>query len=319
MKILITGSAGFIGFHLSRRLLERGDEVVGLDNLNSYYAISLKKARNSILKKYKNYKFYKGDIKNLDFVQRIFKENSVDKVCHLAAQAGVRYGLTDPFSYVQTNLVGLVNILETMRVFGVKNFIYASSSSVYGSNSKKFFSEKDNTDRPLSLYAATKKSNEVIAYAYHFTYGLRCTGLRFFTVYGPFGRPDMAYFKFMNNICQGKPIEVFNLGKMERDFTYIDDIVSGAMAAIDKSCDWEIFNLGNNRPVQLGRLVERIEKELGQKAIVCYKKNQAGEMPRTAANINRAREKLKFSPQVNLEEGIKKFAEWYKSYYKIKC
>lgn len=315
--ILITGSAGFIGFHTSQQLLKQKIKVIGLDNFNNYYNISLKKDRNKILEKYNNFKLYKGDLKNLSFVKKIFKENKIDKVCHLAAQAGVRYSLTHPHIYIQSNLVGFTNLIDETKNAGIKDFIYASSSSVYGNNKKIPFSVKDSVDHPISLYAATKKSNELIAYTYHHLYGLNCTGLRFFTVYGPYGRPDMAYFKFTKAILENKPIDIYNFGKMKRDFTYIDDIVAGVINALKKSYPYEIFNLGNNKPVKLEYFIECIEKELNKKAKKTYLPMQPGDIPETYADIDQSAKMLNYHPKTNIEKGIKKFIEWYREYYKL--
>jgi len=315
--ILITGSAGFIGFHTSKKLLELGHKVIGIDNLNNYYDPNLKEARNEILKKFDNYSFYKGDIADLEFVQKIFKENTIDKVCHLAAQAGVRYSLTHPHVYIQSNLVGFTNLIDEAKNNNIKDFVYASSSSVYGGNTKIPFATSDNVDKPLSLYAASKKSNELIAHTYHSLYQMNCTGLRFFTVYGPYGRPDMALFLFTKAILANKPIDVFNFGKMKRDFTYIDDIASGIIASLDKSYPYEIFNLGNNHPVDLNYFIELIEKELGKTAQKNLLPLQAGDVPETFADIDDTKNKLQWQPQTSIEDGIKNFIKWYKEYYKI--
>ncbi|MDP2812428.1 MAG: GDP-mannose 4,6-dehydratase [bacterium] len=316
--ILVTGSAGFIGFHAAKTLLEQGVKVIGLDNLNNYYDPSLKKARNEILKKYKNYKFYKGHLEDLRFIKKIFKENTIDKVCHLAAQAGVRYSLNHPHSYIQSNIVGFTNLIDEAKNHNVKDFIYASSSSVYGKNKKTPFSTADSVDTPISLYAATKKSNELIAHSYHHLYGLNCSGLRFFTVYGPYGRPDMALFLFTKAILEDKAIKIFNHGKMKRDFTYIDDIVAGIISSLEKSYPYEIFNLGNNQPIELEYFIETLEKHLGKKAKKELLPMQAGDVVETFADIDKSKEKLNFLPKTSIEEGIKKFLDWYKEYYKIK-
>jgi len=317
MKILVTGSAGFIGFHVSKKLLDKGCEVVGIDNLNDYYDVALKESRNRVLKDHFPYKFYKGNIQDPEFLKNVFKENSIEKVCHLAAQAGVRYSLQNPRAYIQSNVEGFLNILEEMKNFGVQDLIYASSSSVYGNNFSIPFRVEDQTDTPLSLYAATKKCDELFAHVYHKLYGMRCTGLRFFTVYGPFGRPDMMYFKFANSIMSGNKIELYNFGKMIRDFTYIDDIVEGVIAAIEKSYEFEIFNLGNKKPVELEYFVQCLEKELGRKAFREYKELQKGDMIKTYADIEKSVKMLGFNPKIGVEIGIKEFVNWYKSYYKI--
>ena len=316
--ILVTGSAGFIGFHTAKTLAELGVKIIGLDNLNNYYDPSLKKARNEILKKYKNYKFYKGNLEDLRFIKKIFKENTIDKVCHLAAQAGVRYSLSHPHSYIQSNIVGFTNLIDEAKNHNVKDFIYASSSSVYGKNKKTPFSTTDPVDMPISLYAATKKSNELIAHSYHHLYGLNCTGLRFFTVYGPYGRPDMALFLFTKAILEDKAIKIFNHGKMKRDFTYIDDIVAGIISSLKKSYPYEIFNLGNNQPIELEYFIETLEKHLGKKAKKELLPMQAGDVAETFADIDKSKEKLNFLPKISIEEGIKKFLDWYREYYKIK-
>ena len=316
--ILITGSAGFIGFHLAKKLLDLNNKIIGIDNFNSYYDPKLKLDRNKILKKYPNYTFYKGDICNLAFVKRVFQKHKIDKICHLAAQAGVRYSLENPHAYIQANLVGFTNIIEEAKNHKIKDFIYASSSSVYGNNQKFPFSIDDPVDKPVSLYAATKKANELIAYTYHHLYQMHCTGLRFFTVYGPYGRPDMALFIFTKNISENKTIELFNHGKMERDFTYVDDIVNGIVASLEKSYPYEIFNLGNHKPSQLKYFVETIEKNLKKKAKKKLKPLQAGDVPKTFADIKHTKEKLNWQAKTSLEDGVAKFIEWYKKYYKIK-
>lgn len=316
--ILVTGSAGFIGFHVTKKLLDMGVRVIGLDNLNNYYDVKLKKDRNSILKKYKKYKFYQGDLKNLNFIKKIFNNHDINKICHLAAQAGVRYSLLNPHIYIQSNIVGFTNLIDEAKNHKVKDFIYASSSSIYGNNKKIPFSVKDNVDHPISLYAASKKSNELIAHTYHHLYGMNCTGLRFFTVYGPYGRPDMASFIFTKAILKNQPIKVFNFGKMKRDFTYIDDIVSGVIAALHHSYPYEIFNLGNNRPIELEHFIKLLEKNIGKKAKKEMLPIQAGDVPKTFADIKNSRRKLNFSPKTPVEKGLKKFIAWYKEYYKIK-
>ena len=316
LTILVTGSAGFIGFHTSKTLLEQGLTIIGLDNFNDYYDIKLKEDRNNILKQYSNYKFYKGSLEDLDFIKKIFKENKIDKVCHLAAQAGVRYSLTNPHTYIQSNIVGFTNLIHEAKDNNIKDFIYASSSSVYGNNKKIPFSIKDNVDNPISLYAATKKSNELIAYTYHHLYNMNTTGLRFFTVYGPYGRPDMALFLFTNAITNNKPIKVFNKGKMKRDFTYIDDIVQGILSSLKHSYPYEIFNLGNNTPIELDYFIQTIEKELNTKAKKELLPLQPGDVESTYADIDYSKEKLNYIPKTSIEQGIKNFVEWYKGYYK---
>ena len=315
MTILVTGSAGFIGFHTSQKLLESGHTVIGLDNFNDYYNPQLKEDRNKILEKFDNYKLYRGDLADLGFIQKIFKENQIDKICHLAAQAGVRYSLTHPHAYIQSNLVGFTNLIDEAKNNGVKDFVYASSSSVYGGNTKIPFAVTDPVDTPLSLYAATKKSDELIAHTYHSLYKINCTGLRFFTVYGPWGRPDMAAWLFADAIRQEKPIDVFNFGKMQRDFTYIDDIVAGILSALDKSYAYEIFNLGNNQPVELNYFIELLEKEFGKKATKNLLPLQAGDVPATWSDITHTQEKLDFQPKTSIETGLKNFINWYKKYH----
>jgi len=313
--ILITGSAGFIGFHTTNKLLSQGYQVVSIDNLNSYYDQNLKKDRLKILKQNKGFRFYLGGLEDIELVKKIFLENKIDRIVHLAAQAGVRYSLENPHAYISSNIVGFVNLIEEAKNAGVKTFVYASSSSVYGNQKKIPFSTKDDVSEPISLYAATKKADELIAYTYHHLYGMKCTGLRFFTVYGPWGRPDMAYFKFAKSILSGKTIEVYNYGKMKRDFTYIDDIVSGIVASLNKSYDYEIFNLGNNTPVELGYFIETIEKAFGKKAQKNYLPLQSGDVLMTYADIDDSRKKLNYNPKVSIEEGIERFASWYKQYY----
>jgi len=316
--VLITGSAGFIGFHLAKKLLENGDQIIGLDNFNDYYDSEIKEDRNKQLEKFENYKLYRGDLTDLDLIKKVFAENRIEKVCNLAAQAGVRYSLTHPHKYIQANIVGFTNLIEETKNAGVKTFVYASSSSVYGENKKVPFSVEDNVDHPISLYAATKKANELIAHSYHHLFGLKCTGLRFFTVYGPWGRPDMAYFLFTKAILNNEPIKVFNHGKMKRDFTYIDDIVSGIECSLEKSYDYEVFNLGNNNTVELEYFIECIENELGRKADKIYLPMQEGDVPATFADIEKSKRLLNFEPKTNIEIGIHNFINWYREYYEIK-
>jgi len=317
--ILVTGSAGFIGFHVTKKLLETGNKVIGVDSLNNYYEPKLKKDRNKILLESKNYKFYKLNLKNEKELKKIFTENKIDKICHLAAQAGVRYSLENPLAYEESNLKGFINIIECARHFKVKDFIYASSSSVYGKNKmdKKGFKESDEVNQPISLYAATKKANELIAYNYHHLFGINCTGLRFFTVYGPYGRPDMAIYIFTKNILAGKSIDVYNNGKMFRDFTYVGDIVDGIIKSLEKSYPYEIFNLGDSDTIELKYLITNIEQNLKQKAKINFKPIQPGDVEKTFANISKAKKMLGFNPKTKIEEGVKNFIEWYKEYYKI--
>jgi len=314
MKILVTGGAGFIGFHAAKALLERGDEVVIVDNFNDYYDPKLKHDRINQIEKNKNLKIYKVDISNYKELEKIFKRYKFKKICHLAAQAGVRYSLKDPFRYEMWNNLGTLNLLELARKYRIKDFVFASSSSVYGGNKKIPFSEKHNVDKPISFYAATKKSNELYAYVYHHLYGLNCTGLRFFTVYGPWGRPDMAMFKFIKSILANKSIDVYNYGKMKRDFTYISDVIQGVLAALDNPFPYEIFNLGNNKPVRLNKLIKIIEKLLGKKAKRKLMPIQPGDVPITYANISKAKKLLGYKPKTKIKEGVKNFIEWYQTY-----
>ncbi len=315
--VLITGSAGFIGFSLSKKLLEEGRTVIGIDNMNMYYDVNLKKARLEILKTFDNFSFYKEDIQNLDALKAIFRQHPIDIICNLAAQAGVRYSLEDPFSYQKSNLEGFLNLLEIAREYKISNFVYASSSSVYGSNKKVPFSVDDRVDNPISLYAATKKANELIAHAYSHLFNIPCTGLRYFTVYGPWGRPDMALFLFTDAILNNRPINVYNYGDMKRDFTYIDDIVDGTIAAIDRPVPYDVFNLGNSKTEQLMTLIQILESELGMEASKNMMAMQPGDVKQTSADIQKTRELLGFDPKTTLEEGIKNFVEWYKDFYKV--
>jgi UDP-glucuronate 4-epimerase len=313
----VTGAAGFIGFHLSRRLLEKGESVVGVDNLNEYYDVSLKKARLEILKSFENFIFHKEDIQNIKALKDIFSQHRVDIICNLAAQAGVRHSLKDPFSYQRSNLEGFLNLLEIARRYKVINFVYASSSSVYGGNKKIPFRVDDRVDTPISLYAATKRANELIAHAYSHLYQIPCTGLRYFTVYGPWGRPDMALFLFTDAILKGKPIDVYNYGNMKRDFTYIDDIVEGTIAALERPAPYEIFNLGNSNWEPLLKLIRILEEELGQEAEKNMMPMQPGDVMETAADIQKSKELLGFAPKTRLNEGVKRFVAWYRDYYKV--
>lgn len=315
--VLVTGAAGFIGFHLSKALLESGHKVIGVDNLNPYYDVSLKNARLEILKDYDRFHFYKVDLQDMEALKKAFTEGEPEVICNLAAQAGVRYSLTDPFSYQKSNLEGFLNILELARNTKTRNLVYASSSSVYGSNRKVPFSVKDRVDNPISLYAATKKANELMAHAYHHLYGVPCTGLRYFTVYGPWGRPDMALFLFTDAILKGRPIDVYNYGKMRRDFTYIDDVVEGTVAALHRPSGYAIFNLGNSKPVELMDFIRVLEMELGMEAEKNLLPIQPGDVPETAADISESREMLGYEPKVSIEEGIKRFVSWYRNYYRV--
>lgn len=315
--VLVTGAGGFIGFHVARRLLEKGDTVVGVDNLNPYYDVNLKKTRLFILMKFDRFSFYQADIQDLDEMQKVFKRHGPRIICNLAAQAGVRHSLKDPSSYQKSNLEGFLNLLELARAQDVDNFVYASSSSVYGNNKKVPFSVEDRVDTPVSLYAATKKANELMAHAYSYLYGIPCTGLRYFTVYGPWGRPDMALFLFTDAILSGRPINVYNYGRMKRDFTYIDDIVDGTLAALDRAVAYDIFNLGNSDSVELMDFIETLEEELGRKAEKNMMPIQPGDVPETSADIEKSRKLLGFAPKTPLKQGIRNFVAWYREYYGV--
>ena len=318
MKILVTGSSGFIGFHTCLLLLKNKHYVVGIDNLNDYYDLNLKKSRLKILKKFNNFKFLKKDIENKNIVKK-FKANEIDIIINLAAQAGVRHSLKDPYSYINSNVLGHVNMLELAKKVRAKKFIYASSSSVYGSNKTLPFSTKQRVDNPVSIYAASKKSGELISESYAHLFGIQCIGLRFFTVYGPWGRPDMATFIFTKKIFEGKEIEVFNNGKMKRDFTFINDIIDGIMGAVklNKKFEHRIYNLGNNNPEDLSNFINLIEETIGIKAKKRLLPIQPGDVKETFAEISESTKDLNFKPKVNINEGIPKFIEWYKSYYKV--
>jgi UDP-glucuronate 4-epimerase len=312
---LVTGAAGFIGFHLCRALLERGDRVLGLDNLNAYYDVSLKEARLRLLQDNEGFTFYKEDLANREGLTKVFGQNKIQVVCNMAAQAGVRYSLENPFAYQSSNLEGFLNIIHLSKEHKVENFVYASSSSVYGANKKVPFSIRDRVDNPISLYAATKKANELVAHTYSHLYSLPCSGLRLFTVYGPWGRPDMALFIFTKAITRNQPIEVYNFGKMKRDFTYIDDIVQGVLASMDRPVPYALYNLGNSRAVDLLYFIECIEKELGKKAAKKMLPMQPGDVVETYADISESERDLDFQPTTRIEEGIASFINWYKSYY----
>lgn len=315
--ILVTGAAGFIGFHLSKRLLDMGYQVVGIDNLNPYYDVRLKEARLNRLNPYASFKFYRADLQDLKTLKDIFNTRPVHRICNLAAQAGVRHSLKDPFSYEQTNLAGFLNILEMAREHNVKNLVYASSSSVYGKNKKTPYAVEDRVDTPISLYAATKKANELMAHAYSHLFQIPCTGLRYFTVYGPWGRPDMALFLFTDAMLNGQPIHVYNNGNMRRDFTYIDDIVDGTVAAIERPVPYEIFNLGNSQSTGLLDFIGIIEAELGITAQKQLMPMQPGDVAETTADIEASKAALGFSPKMPLREGIRNFLSWYKRFYEI--
>lgn len=334
-KILVTGAAGFIGFHLSQLLMKQGYQVIGIDNLNDYYDVNLKYGRLEILEKEEGFTFYKIDLKDKEEIDNLFEKYKFDYVINLAAQAGVRYSLVNPYAYVDSNLIGFVNILEACRHYPVKHLLYASSSSVYGGNKVAPFSTEHQVDHPVSLYAATKKSNELMAHTYSHLYKIPTTGLRFFTVYGPWGRPDMAYFSFTQDILSGKPIKVFNYGKMERDFTYIDDIVEGITRLLplapkanlewDETKDklsesfapYKVYNIGNNQPVQLETFISVLEDKLGQKAEKHYMEMQPGDVVRTYADTTDLEQAINFKPKTTIEEGLGKYVEWYKDFYQI--
>lgn len=348
MKILVTGTAGFIGFHLAQRLIERGDEVVGLDCINDYYDINLKYARLKMTgiekdkieygtfvksSKFKNYKFIQLKLEDRDAILKLFSGEKFDKVCNLAAQAGVRYSIQNPFTYIDSNINGFLNILEGCRHNGVKHLAYASSSSVYGLNEGMPFSTSHNVDHPISLYAASKKSNELMAHTYSYLYKIPTTGLRFFTVYGPWGRPDMALFLFTKAIIDGKPIDVFNNGNMQRDFTYIDDIVEGIIRVLDNPpqgdshwsgmqpdpgssiAPYKVYNIGNSSPVKLIDFIEAIENAIGNKAIKNFLPLQAGDVPATWADVNDLIENFNYRPNTPIQKGVNEFINWYKGFY----
>lgn len=318
MKILVTGAAGFIGFHLARRLVARGDEVVGLDNLNAYYDPGLKEARLALLESDRgNFEFTKADIADRGAMEKVFARGRFDAVVNLAAQAGVRYSIENPHAYVDANVVGFMNILEGVRHHGTGHLVFASTSSVYGLNPDLPYREDQNTDRPISLYAATKKANEVMAHSYAHLFDIPTTGLRFFTVYGPWGRPDMALFKFTKGILAGEAIPVFNKGKMVRDFTYVDDIVEGVVRVIDRPAPYRIFNIGNNDRVELMTYIRAIEAALGKKANLELLPMQAGDVAATEADTSALEAATGFRPATPVEEGVRRFVDWYRGYYKV--
>lgn len=321
---LITGAAGFIGFHLSQRLLEQGFSVIGFDNLNDYYDVNLKLSRLEILKNFDNFIFIEAHLANKDEVENIFNTYHPNIVINLAAQAGVRYSIENPEAYIQSNIVGFFNILEACRHNKVDHLVYASSSSVYGANKKIPFSTEDKVDKPVSLYAATKKSNELMAYTYSHLYGIPATGLRFFTVYGPYGRPDMAYYSFTKAILEDKPIKVFNNGDMYRDFTYIDDIVTGIASILpnppqedENGVRYKVYNIGNNKPEKLMDFIQTLERCLGKEAIKEYYPMQPGDVYQTYADVTDLMNDFDFKPDTTIEVGLAKFVEWYREYYKI--
>ena len=333
MKILVTGAAGFIGSHLAKYLLNRGDEVVGLDNLNDYYDVSLKQARLKKLETQVGFRFIKMDLADRQGIAELFTQEKFEKVVNLAAQAGVRYSIVNPYAYIDSNIQGFINILEGCRHNDVKHLVYASSSSVYGANTSMPFSVHDNIDHPLSLYAASKKSNELMAHTYSHLYRLPTTGLRFFTVYGPWGRPDMAMFLFAKAILAGEPIQVFNYGKMKRDFTYIDDIVEGVVRTMDhtatvnpvwsgeqpdpgtSAAPYRLYNIGNNNPVELMYLIEVLEKTLGKTAEKQMMPIQPGDVPETYADVEALVADVGFKPATSIEDGVARFVEWYREYF----
>ena len=335
MRYLVTGTAGFIGYHVAERLLARGDEVTGLDNVNDYYDVRLKHARMARLEGKPGYDFVKLDVSDREGMERVFAERKPEVVIHLAAQAGVRYSLTNPHAYVQSNLAGFMNILEGCRHQKVRHLVYASSSSVYGGNTHQPFSIHDNIDHPVSIYAASKKANELMAHTYSHLYGIPTTGLRFFTVYGPWGRPDMAMFLFTKAILEGQPIDVFNHGKMRRDFTYIDDIVEGIVRTADhvavpnpeyssdtpdpgtSSAPYRVYNIGNDNPVELMDMIGVLEGVLGRTAEKRMLPLQAGDVPATWANVDDLTRDVGFKPATSIEEGIRRFVTWYKEFYRI--
>lgn len=332
--ILVTGAAGFIGFHLTKRLLERGDHIVGVDNLNEYYDVTLKHARLNQLRDHSLFSFRKLDVADRSGIEELFGQGKVDRVVHLAAQAGVRYSLTNPHAYITSNVVGFMNILEGCRHAKIQHLVYASSSSVYGANTKMPFSVHDNVDHPVSLYAASKKANELMAHTYSHLYGLPTTGLRFFTVYGPWGRPDMAMFLFTKAILNNQPIDVFNHGQMKRDFTYIDDIVEGVIRVMDhiprsnhswngevpdpgsSKAPYRLYNIGNHQPVELMRLIEILETVLGKKSEKNFLPIQSGDVPATYADVEDLMSDVGFRPKTPIEVGVGLFIDWYRNYYR---
>jgi UDP-glucuronate 4-epimerase len=332
--VLVTGAAGFIGFALARRLLEEGRAVVGVDSINDYYDPSLKEARLAVLRQFPHFAFHRLDLAEREAVEALFRRGDFGPVVHLAAQAGVRYSLENPHAYLDANLAGFLNVLEGCRHRNTGHLIFASSSSVYGANTRLPFSVHDNVDHPISLYAATKKSNELMAHAYSHLYGLPSTGLRFFTVYGPWGRPDMAMFIFAKAIAEGRPIRLFNYGKMQRDFTYVDDVVEAVARLIDKvptqsqavpgtetdpatsAAPWRLYNIGNNRSIEVSRVVELLEHEFGRKAHVELLPMQPGDVPETCAEIDDLMRDVGFKPSTSIEDGLRMFAAWYRDYYR---
>ncbi|MEI7706799.1 MAG: NAD-dependent epimerase [Chlorobium sp.] len=335
MHILVTGAAGFIGFHVCKQLLERGDTVTGLDNMNDYYDVSLKEARLAMLLPYEGFTYIKADIADRDAIEELFRKSCFERVVNLAAQAGVRYSLINPHAYINSNILGFLNILEGCRHHGVKHLVYASSSSVYGANETMPFSVHDNVDHPLSLYAASKKANELMAHTYSHLYNLPTTGLRFFTVYGPWGRPDMALFLFTDAIVNNKPIQVFNYGNHRRDFTFVDDITEGVIRTLDHVAEpnpdwsglapdpgssrapWRVYNIGNSSPVNLMDYIGAIEHELGRTAEKEFLPMQPGDVPDTYADVDQLIQDVNYKPETTVQQGIKRFITWYRNYYKL--
>ena len=324
-SILVTGAAGFIGYHLSKRLLESGQRVAGVDNCNDYYDPTLKRARLSELLKFERFSFLEGNLTNADFVESVFAETKPVVVVHLAAQAGVRYSIDNPRAYIESNIVGFFNVLEAVRHHPVEHFLYASSSSVYGNREQTPFSIQDRVDKPISLYAATKKSDELFAYTYSHLYDVPATGLRFFTVYGPFGRPDMAYYKFTKAIFEGKPIDVYNGGNMLRDFTYVDDVTSCVERMLfcppkpdETGARNAVYNIGNNKPVRLLDFIHSLERAIGKTAEIRFMPMQAGDVEKTYADIQETRRDFGFAPKTGIDEGLGAFANWYRTYHQIK-
>jgi UDP-glucuronate 4-epimerase len=334
MKLIITGSAGFVGFSLCIKLLKSSYDIIGIDNHNNYYDPKLKETRFNKLIKYSNYQHYRIDLSDQESLEKVFKEHRPEIVINLAAQAGVRYSIINPLAYINSNVVGFANILENCRHYNVNHLIYASTSSVYGANTKLPFSEHDSANHPLSIYAVTKKSNELMSHSYSHLYGLPTTGLRFFTVYGPWGRPDMALFKFTKDILDEKPIEVFNNGQHTRDFTYVDDIVNGIIKVLEKpakpnlqwnsnqpdpatsKAPWRIYNIGNNKPIELMKYINILENALGKKAIINFLPLQPGDISNTYADISALKENFNYTPSTPVTEGVNNFVNWYKEYYK---
>ena len=333
--ILITGSAGFIGSAVSEKLLERGENIIGVDNVNNYYDPKIKYSRLQRLLKYSNFKSYEVDISDQNSLNEIFKNHEIKKVVNLAAQAGVRYSIENPLTYINSNIVGFANVLENCKMHNVEHLVYASTSSVYGANTKMPFSEHDSANHPLSVYAASKKSNELMAHTYSYLYQLPTTGLRFFTVYGPWGRPDMALFKFADSILKNKSIDVFNFGKHTRDFTYIDDIVGGVIKTLDNpatasndwnsnnpdpatsKAPWRLYNIGNSKPVKLMDYINELEKNLEKKAKINFLPLQPGDVPDTFANVDNLNKKFKYKPSTSMANGVANFVKWYKDFYQI--